>query len=137
MVIFTFEQQNHTVTQASFNTPCEKLEGGMSSGFMANINNTISPAPQLAMQVTVSTPLCKFPNLPTLPSLSFNTPSRVLLPTNRPLRKRHDFLHQPHRRQDPSSIPTNGHSTKWYRNSFSNRWRLCRFSSFHCYSDDS
>jgi hypothetical protein len=32
----------------------------MDSGFMPNINNTISPAPQMAMQVTVATPICKF-----------------------------------------------------------------------------
>jgi plastocyanin len=57
MVVFTFDQQNHTVTQSAFNTPCVKLDGGMNSGFMANINNTISPAPQMAMQVTVATPL--------------------------------------------------------------------------------
>jgi len=57
MVIFTFESQNHTATQSAFTTPCEKLAGGMDSGFMANINNTVSPAPQMAMQVTVATPI--------------------------------------------------------------------------------
>lgn len=60
MVIFTFESNNHTATQSAFTTPCEKLTGGMDSGFMPNINNTVNPAPQMAMQVTVSTPLCKF-----------------------------------------------------------------------------
>jgi len=57
MVVFTFLQQNHTVTQSAFTSPCVKLADGMSSGFMPNPNNTISPAPQIAMQVTVSTPL--------------------------------------------------------------------------------
>jgi hypothetical protein len=31
----------------------------MDSGFMTNINNTVSPPPQMAMQVTVATPICK------------------------------------------------------------------------------
>lgn len=58
-VVFEFHSKNHTVTQSAFNTPCKKLEGGMDSGFQANPNNTISPPPQVAMQVMVSTPLCK------------------------------------------------------------------------------
>jgi len=57
MVIFTFESNNHTATQSAFTTPCEKLAGGMDSGFMPNVNNTVSPAPQMAMQVTVATPI--------------------------------------------------------------------------------
>jgi plastocyanin len=56
-VIFTFMSNNHTATQSAFTTPCEKLTGGMDSGFMPNINNTVSPAPQMAMQVTVATPI--------------------------------------------------------------------------------
>jgi hypothetical protein len=59
MVIFTFESQNHTATQSAFTSPCVKLAGGMDSGFMPNVNNTVVPAPQMAMQVTVATPLCK------------------------------------------------------------------------------
>lgn len=59
MVIFEFMSQNHTATQSSFGTPCEALSGGINSGFMPNINNTVSPPPQMAMQVKVSTPLCK------------------------------------------------------------------------------
>lgn len=58
-VIFEFQSMNHTVTQSAFDTPCKKLEGGMDSGFQPNPNNTISPAPQVAMQVMASTPLCK------------------------------------------------------------------------------
>jgi len=57
MVVFTFMSQNHTVTQSAFDTPCKKLAEGMDSGFMPNANNTISPAPQMAMQVTVATPI--------------------------------------------------------------------------------
>ncbi|KAK5989332.1 putative GPI-anchored cupredoxin [Cladobotryum mycophilum] len=56
-VIFEFLSQNHTVTQSGFDVPCKKLEGGLDSGFQANPNNTVSPAPQVAMQVMVSTPL--------------------------------------------------------------------------------
>jgi len=57
MVIFTFMSQNHTVTQSAFTEPCKKLATGMDSGFMANVNNTVSPPPQMAMQVTVDTPI--------------------------------------------------------------------------------
>jgi len=57
MVIFTFLEQNHTATQSAFTTPCDALAGGMDSGFMPNINSSVSPAPQMAMQVTVATPL--------------------------------------------------------------------------------
>lgn len=56
-IIFEFLAQNHTVTQSPFDTPCDALEGGMDTGFIANPNNTISPAPQVAMQVMVDTPL--------------------------------------------------------------------------------
>lgn len=57
MVVFQFMSANHTVTESAFAKPCEKLAGGMDSGFMANPNNTIVPAPAMAMQVAVSTPL--------------------------------------------------------------------------------
>ncbi|TVY81506.1 putative GPI-anchored cupredoxin, partial [Lachnellula suecica] len=57
MVIFTFMSANHTATQSAFTTPCEALVGGMDSGFMANPNNSVVPAPQMAMQVTVATPV--------------------------------------------------------------------------------
>lgn len=58
-VIFEFLQQNHTVTQSGFDTPCVAMAEGMDSGFMANPNNTVSPPPQVAMQVMADTPLCK------------------------------------------------------------------------------
>ncbi|EGO56492.1 hypothetical protein NEUTE1DRAFT_65088, partial [Neurospora tetrasperma FGSC 2508] len=56
-VIFTFLSQNHTVTQSAFDKPCVALPGGMDSGFQANVNNTVNPPPQVAMQVMVDTPL--------------------------------------------------------------------------------
>lgn len=58
MVVFEFQSQNHTVTQSAFAEPCVKLTGGMDSGFMPNINNSLGTnPPKVAMQVTVATPL--------------------------------------------------------------------------------
>lgn len=58
-VIFSFRNANHTVTQSGFTTACDPLAGGMDSGFQPNANGTVNPPPQVAMQVQVSTPLCK------------------------------------------------------------------------------
>jgi len=57
MVIFTFLEQNPTATQSAFTTPCEALAGGIDSGFMPNPNGSVTPPPQMAMQVTVATPI--------------------------------------------------------------------------------
>ncbi|KAI1291627.1 Cupredoxin [Xylaria venustula] len=57
MVIFTFGSQNHTVTQSSFATPCDPLANGMDSNFQPNPNNTVVPAPQVAMQVMTTDPI--------------------------------------------------------------------------------
>lgn len=65
MVVFTFMSQMHTATQSSFNTPCDPLEGGMDTGTQPNPNNTVVPAPQVAMQVMTTEPLwfyCKTGN---------------------------------------------------------------------------
>lgn len=59
MVVFTFMAQNHTASQSAFGTPCDKLAGGMDSGFMPNPSGTVNPPPQMAIQVKVSTPLCE------------------------------------------------------------------------------
>jgi hypothetical protein len=91
MVIFTFNSQNHTATQSAFTTPCEKLEGGIDSGFMPNLNNSVVPPPQMALQVTVATPICKF--ISNLHMKHYLTLSRVLLPTIWSLRKRNDLLY--------------------------------------------
>ncbi|TVY13340.1 putative GPI-anchored cupredoxin [Lachnellula arida] len=56
-VLFTFMSANHTATQSAFTTPCDALAGGTDSGFMPNTNNSVVPAPQMAMQVTVATPI--------------------------------------------------------------------------------
>jgi hypothetical protein len=89
MVIFTFESNNHTATQSAFTSPCEKLTGGMDSGFMPNINNTVSPAPQMAMQVTVATPICKSNDKAPKSYLTFD---RVLLQAIRSLWKGNDIF---------------------------------------------
>lgn len=60
MVVFTFMSANHTATQSSFAEPCVAMAGGMDSGFQPNANNSVNPPPQVAMQVMVDTPLCKF-----------------------------------------------------------------------------
>ena len=57
MVIFTYLGNNHTTTQSAFATPCDPLAGGMDSGFQANVNSSLVPPPQVAMQVMVDTPL--------------------------------------------------------------------------------
>lgn len=57
MIIFTFYAQNHTVTQSSFDKPCSLLEGGMDSGFIPNPDDSIDPAPQVAMQVMTEDPI--------------------------------------------------------------------------------
>ncbi|KAL5615119.1 hypothetical protein BROUX41_005178 [Berkeleyomyces rouxiae] len=57
VVKFEFLSQNHTVTQSTFDKPCEALSGGMDSGFMANANNSVVPPPAMAMQVLTSEPL--------------------------------------------------------------------------------
>jgi plastocyanin len=90
MVIFTFMSANHTVTQSAFTEPCVKLPEGMDSGFMPNANNTVVPAPQMAMQVTVATPIC---GLSTLNIEDSTNKFRVLLPTKVSLRKGTDLLH--------------------------------------------
>ncbi|OAQ99109.1 hypothetical protein LLEC1_03956 [Akanthomyces lecanii] len=56
MIVFELYSQNHTVSQSAFKTPCKRLEGGMDSGFLPNPNNTISPPPRVAMQVTTADP---------------------------------------------------------------------------------
>ncbi|KAG8419367.1 hypothetical protein J3458_004238 [Metarhizium acridum] len=57
VVLFDFMAQNHTVTQSTFDAPCKAMAGGMDSGFLANPNNTVSPPPQVAMQVMTDKPI--------------------------------------------------------------------------------
>jgi hypothetical protein len=92
MIIFEFLSQNHTVTQSPFDTPCQALPDGMDSGFQANPDNSIVPAPQVAMQVMVDTPLCMFCSALAI-LFSTNLCLRVLLPTGQPLRSGHGHVH--------------------------------------------
>lgn len=68
-VIFEFLAENHTVTQSPFDDPCSALEGGMDTGHQPNPDNSIVPAPQVAMQIMASDPLCKFSCRPCRPSM--------------------------------------------------------------------
>jgi hypothetical protein len=52
--------QNHSVTQSSFDTPCDRLANGMDSGFKPNKDNAVNPPPQAAIQVLDTKPQCKF-----------------------------------------------------------------------------
>ena len=36
-IVFDFLFRNHTVTESSFDKPCEKLDGGFASGFLPNL----------------------------------------------------------------------------------------------------
>lgn len=58
VVLFVFMQKNHTVTQSTFAAPCNKMEGGMDSGFMPNPDGKAG----VTWNMTVSTtePLCTF-----------------------------------------------------------------------------
>lgn len=54
VIFFTFQQKNHTVTQSTFDVPCQRSAGGFDSGFMpVSANNTSGPFP--AAQLTVRT----------------------------------------------------------------------------------
>ncbi|OLL26799.1 putative GPI-anchored cupredoxin [Neolecta irregularis DAH-3] len=54
IIRFIFEKQNHTVTQSTFASPCSPIEDGIDSGYRANPNNTILPAPVFEYIVTDS-----------------------------------------------------------------------------------
>lgn len=57
MIHFTFNSQNHTVSQSTFTDPCSLMGGGVDSGFMPNPNNTVNPAPTMMFQVTTKDPI--------------------------------------------------------------------------------
>jgi hypothetical protein len=103
-VVFEFLSQNHTVSQSGFDEPCTFMEGGMDSGFMANPNNTVVPPPQVAMQVMVDTPLCKYLINPKYVLTYILTFRRVLLQAGQPLWPGHGLLHQPYSREDTSQV---------------------------------
>ncbi|KAH8595961.1 hypothetical protein B0O99DRAFT_594253 [Bisporella sp. PMI_857] len=55
-VLFQFMSGNHSVTQSSFETPCEPLSGGADSNYMANINNKVVPTPEYSFRVATTSP---------------------------------------------------------------------------------
>ncbi|KAL9045322.1 MAG: hypothetical protein Q9214_001618, partial [Letrouitia sp. 1 TL-2023] len=57
MVKFIFKANNHTVTQSTFPKPCVKMAGGVDSGFMPNVNNTVNPPPNYMFQVLDTMPV--------------------------------------------------------------------------------
>jgi len=60
VVQFVFMSANHTVTQSSFDKPCNKLStDAFDSNFMPNPNNTVVPAPTFKYTVTAKDPTCK------------------------------------------------------------------------------
>lgn len=57
VVHFVFMSQNHTVTESTFAKPCnKKATDAPDSGFMANANNTVVPAPTWEYTVTSTDP---------------------------------------------------------------------------------
>lgn len=60
VIQFVFMSANHTVTQSSFDKPCNKLSpDAFDSNFMPNPNNTVVPAPTFKYTVTAKDPTCK------------------------------------------------------------------------------
>lgn len=57
-ILFQFKSGNHSLTQSTFNSPCEPLTGGTESGFMPNLNNQV-PFPSYTLIVNTSDPQCK------------------------------------------------------------------------------
>lgn len=57
VVHFVFMSQNHTVTESTFEKPCnKKAADAPDSGFMPNANNTVVPAPTWEYTVTSTDP---------------------------------------------------------------------------------
>ncbi len=58
VIHFTFLAKNHTVSQSTFAAPCQKMAGGMDSGFLANPDGKADPSPTFQITISVTTPLC-------------------------------------------------------------------------------
>lgn len=59
-VHFMMMSKNHSVTESTFEKPCEIKQGGQNSGFLPNPNNT-SPPPTFMFEVKDTKPVCKYP----------------------------------------------------------------------------
>ncbi|KIK54772.1 hypothetical protein GYMLUDRAFT_62973 [Collybiopsis luxurians FD-317 M1] len=49
---FTGNPGNHSITQSSFSSPCQPLDGGFDSGWVLIPNNGVSPVPQWNLTIT-------------------------------------------------------------------------------------
>lgn len=47
---------NHTITQSLFNSPCQRFDDSLDSGYWPNPNNTVIPAPQWDFTVQTTDP---------------------------------------------------------------------------------
>lgn len=56
IVNFIFHKQNHSITQSTFDKPCNRLDTGEDSGLMPNPNNTVVPPPAWVYTVKEETP---------------------------------------------------------------------------------
>ncbi|KAH9926130.1 uncharacterized protein B0H18DRAFT_876449 [Fomitopsis serialis] len=60
-VVFSFRQENHTVTQSSLDSPCQIADGGFDSNFVpVAANNTDGPFPAAQYTVTDGSPVWIF-----------------------------------------------------------------------------
>lgn len=87
-VEFMFMQMNHSVTQSTFAAPCNKMAGGMDSGFMPNPSGEVGKV-TWQMKVTTTDPVCKYTCRATntlIGSWMLIRRTRDVLPPNRPLR---------------------------------------------------
>ena len=55
MVLFNFMAKNHTLTQSTFPKPCNKMMGGIDSGFMPN--DGMGAPPTMMLQVNSTEPI--------------------------------------------------------------------------------
>ncbi|TFY58579.1 hypothetical protein EVJ58_g6328 [Rhodofomes roseus] len=60
-IVFSFRQENHTVTQSSLDNPCQLVDGGFDSGFIpVTANNSNGPFPAAQYTVTNDSPVWIF-----------------------------------------------------------------------------
>ncbi|EMD34426.1 hypothetical protein CERSUDRAFT_117296 [Gelatoporia subvermispora B] len=60
IVTFSFHQENHTVTQSTFQNPCQALDGGFDSGFVPVADNDAGPFPAAQFTVADTNPVWVF-----------------------------------------------------------------------------
>jgi len=58
VVVFTFQQKNHTVTQSTFDSPCQRSANGFDTGFIpVTADNTAGPFPSAQLLVKSGDPV--------------------------------------------------------------------------------